>query len=165
MATATSSNGALWNLGTTLQTLSNNQNSTYGLIFPQPFNNEPSTSPLSMNVLTTLFQASTFAGGVVDQIYLSSNLQQIINNLEGSNTSNVPALPPLSTLTPFLPFVLDHQYRVMAEQQKNISTLASILGQQQQAMADFERNQLRQDTLIARHELLLASSNAGNTKR
>lgn len=132
--------------------LSNIRNTDFRIITTKTTGN--TTMPLNTNVFSTLLNASSFSGSIVDWLMSSNDLPPLPFSI-GSN-----ALLSNDKITAYIPYILDHQYRIIHEQQLQISALAEIIAEQQKVLPQISKTLLQHDTLLAKHSILLSNTKA-----
>lgn len=129
-------------LANILATLSNIQYDNFQLL--HKMDKAATTQSRNLNVLSTLMNASSYSSTVVQWLMASTSNSNVIIN--GSN------LPSNQQFFTYVPYILDHQYRVIHEQQLQISALAKIVADQQKLLPAMQTLLNTHDTMIAKHE-------------
>jgi hypothetical protein len=112
------------------------------------------TQPQNLNVFSTIMHASSYSGSIVDRL-MASTSEDNIPGLPFSISSNITLSN--DRFASYVPYILDHQYRIIHEQQLQISSLAMIVAEQQKMLPQIRSILTQQDTILAKHELNLVS--------
>ena len=144
-------------LANILETLSNIQNDNFQIL--HKIDTYASTQPQNLNVLSTMLRGSRYSGSIAEWFYAATSGSNAIIPI----SSNDMALSSSNTdFLNYVPFILDHQYRIIHEQQLQVSALARILADQQKLLPQLKSLIQEHDTILAKHGFQIAALGTSN---